>query len=177
MRVALSEIVQALSTRQLEHRAAGLMLYAIQQASTITLRMAQLEAALQATQEQASADNSTRLQEYPEFERHFDIPPGIDLDAETDRVTRRAEEQAAVLSVAPNPLPGADCPVPPKSHYTREESYQILQWEVHSLRKQIRQEQELKRLDQKRQETKRSSPPRLTCRCRNRFPAGPDGAA
>ena len=131
------------------------MLYAIQQATTISLRMAQIEASLQDTQEEASSDDTTRLQEYPEFELHFDIPSGIDLDSETDRVTRRAEEQAAVLSLAPNPLPGTDCPVPAKSHYTREEAYQILQWEVHSLRKQIREEQELKRLEGKRQEDKK----------------------
>ena len=155
MRVALSEVVQALATGQLNHRAAGLMLYAIQQASTMTLRMAQIEASLQATQEKAPAADVPRLQEYPDFERHFDIPPDIDLDAEADRVTRRAEEQAAALSIAPNPLPGTDCPVPPKNHYTREEAFQILQWEVHSLRKQIRQAQELTQPDEKRQEDKK----------------------
>jgi hypothetical protein len=131
------------------------MLYAIQQASTMTLRMAQIEASLQATQEKAPAADVPRLQEYPDFERHFDIPPDIDLDAEADRVTRRAEEQAAALSIAPNPLPGTDCPVPPKNHYTREEAFQILQWEVHSLRKQIRQAQELTQPDEKRQEDKK----------------------
>ena len=76
MRVALSEVVQALSSGQLNHRSAGLMLYAIQQAATISLRMAQIEASLQDTQEKASSDDTTRLQEDPEFERHFDIPSG-----------------------------------------------------------------------------------------------------
>ena len=46
MRVALSEIVQALAAGQLDHRSAGLMLYAIQQAATVSLRLAQMEAAL-----------------------------------------------------------------------------------------------------------------------------------
>ena len=40
-----------------------------------------------------------------------------------------AEERAAILSVAPTSQPGAGCPVPAKPHYTREEGYQLLQWE------------------------------------------------
>lgn len=158
IRVALSEVLQALSAGQLNHRTAGLMLYAIQQATTVTLRLAQIEKALQDTQEKAPANDSARLQEYPEFERNFDIPPDVDLDAETDRVTRRAEEQAAVLSIAPNPLPGTDCPVPAKAHYTREEAYQSLQWHILFLQKQLRQDQDLKRQNEKRQEEPKKQP-------------------
>ena len=51
MRVALSEIVQALAAGQLDHRTAGLMLYAIQQATTVSLRMAQMEAARERAEE------------------------------------------------------------------------------------------------------------------------------
>ena len=143
-RVALSEIVQALAAGQLDHRSAGLILYAIQQATTVSLRIAQMEAALEtagekAAEEKAVADDSTRLQEYPEFERNFDIPSGIDLDAETDHAMRGAAEQAAVLSIAPNPQPGAGCPVPAKIHYTREEAYQVMQWQIHRMQQQIRE--------------------------------------
>ncbi len=143
VRVALSEVVQALASGQLEQRTAGLMLYAIQQATTVSLRMAQMEAARERaeehTEEQAVADDSTRLQEYPEFERNFDIQSGVDLDAEIDHAMREAAERAAILSVAPTPQPGAGCPVPAKPHYTREEGYQLLQWEVHHMRQQIRE--------------------------------------
>jgi hypothetical protein len=171
VRVALSEIVQALATRQIDHRSAGLMLYAIQQATTVSLRLiqmeAQMEAALQATEEdteedareEAVADDSARLQEYPEFERNFDIPSGVDLDAETDRAMRGAEEQAAVLSIVPTPLPGAGCPVPAKLQYTREEAYQLMQWQIHHMQKQIREyEEERKRELKKKQAASATAP-------------------
>jgi hypothetical protein len=160
VRVALSEVVQALASGQLEQRSAGLMLYAIQQATTVSLRMAQMEAAQKDTTEEAVVDDSTRLQEYPEFERNFDLPSGIDIDAETDHVMRRAEELAAVLSIAPTPQPGAGCPVPAKIHYTREESYQIFQWQIHRMKQQIREfEEERKREFAKKQPA--SAPPPL----------------
>ncbi len=122
MSVALSEIVQALAAGQLDHRSAGLMLYAIQQAATVSLRVAQMQAAaakdgvpqvrarLLGANLGSQPDNSTRLQEYPEFERKFGIEPGVDLDAETDHAMRAAEDQAAILSVAPAYQPGTDCP-------------------------------------------------------------------
>jgi hypothetical protein len=149
IRVALSEIVQALGSGQLDHRTGGRMLYAIQQATTVTLCMARIEAELEGTEEDtrdgAVADDSARIQEYPEFERNFDIPSGIDLDAEIDHAMRGAAEQAAVLSIAPTPQPGSGCPRPAKSHYTREEDYQGMQWEIHRMRQQIREYQEEKK--------------------------------
>ena len=147
MRVALSEIVQALAAGQLDHRSAGLMLYAIQQAATVSLRVAQMDAALKAAEGQAPADNGNRLQEYPEFERKFGIEPGVDLEAETDRAMRAAEEQAAIYAVAPTYQPGTGCPVPAKIHYTREEAYQSLQWEIHRMKQQIRAYKEERKLE------------------------------
>src|SRR5271169_7001955 len=68
MSVALSEIVQALAAGQLDHRSAGLMLYAIQQAATVSLRVAQMQAAnthkrKEDAKGEAPADDSQRLQE------------------------------------------------------------------------------------------------------------------
>ncbi len=146
MRVALSEIVQALAAGQLDHRSAGLMLYAIQQATTVSLRMAQIEQQ-EAAQLEVASDDSTHVQEYPDFERNLGLPIGIDLDAETDRAMRRAEEQAAVLSIAPTYQPGTNCPVSPKLHYTREEAYQLMQWQIHRLQQQIRSYEEVKKLE------------------------------
>ena len=137
IRVALSEIVQALAGGQLEHRSAGLMLYAIQQATTVSLRIAQIEQN-EDTKPEVAFDDSSRLQEYPDFERNLGLPSGIDLDAETDHAMRQAEEQAAVLSIAPTYQPGTNCPVPAKVHYTREEGYQLMQWQIHRLQQQIR---------------------------------------
>jgi hypothetical protein len=125
--------------------------------------MAQMEAAASEhakdAGQQAVADNSPRLEEYPEFERNFDIQPGIDLDAETDDARRRAEEQAAVMSIAPNPQPGGPCPVPAKDRYTREEAYQGLQWEIHLMRKQIREYHEEKKRQFKKMQPAPATPP------------------
>jgi hypothetical protein len=186
MSVALSEIVQALAAGQLDHRSAGLMLYAIQQAATVSLRLAQMEVALQGAQGEGAKveaavakdgvpqvrarllganlgpqpDNSHRLQEYPEFERKFGLQPGVDLDAETDHAMRAAEDQAAVYAVAPTYQPGTGCPVPSKIHYTREEAYQSLQWQIHQMKQQIRAYKEERKLElSKKQATSETGPP------------------
>ncbi|HVP49960.1 MAG TPA: hypothetical protein VMT56_01930 [Candidatus Bathyarchaeia archaeon] len=129
IRVALSEIVQGIAAGQLDHRSAGLMLYAIQQATTVSLRIAHMEEKAGSPAEVAS-DDPARLQEYPEFERNLGIPPGIDLDTETDAANREAEEHARVLAIAPGPVPA-------RGAYTREEAYQGLQWQIHHLKQQL----------------------------------------
>jgi len=145
--VALSEIVQALASGQLEPRTAGKMLYAIQQATTIMLRLAQMKMNQRADAKtenltEEAASTSTPLREYPEFERNFDLPAGADLDAETDRAMVGAQEQLAALSVVPTLQPGVGRPVPAKGLYTRDEAYQMMQWEINRLRKQVREFQE-----------------------------------
>jgi hypothetical protein len=152
LQLALSETVQAVAAGQLDQRSAGLILYAIQQSTTIFLRVAQMQHQAETQPSEgakpaAQPATAERLEEYPEFERNFDLAPGTDLDAETDRVMLHAQEQAAALSVMPTPQPGSGCPVPAKPYYTREESYQLLQWEVHRLRKQVSEfQQQQKRL-------------------------------
>jgi len=158
VRVALSEIVQALAAGQLDHRTAGLMLYAIQQATTVSLRLAQMED-LEHANEDGVTDDHSRVQEYPEFEQKFGIPPGIDLDAETDRAMREAEEQAAVLSITPTSQPGAGCPVPAKIHYTREEAYQVLQWQIHRMKQQIREYQDERKRELTKKQAASATPP------------------
>ena len=133
VQVALTEVVQGLAAGQLEYRAAGLMLYAIQQATSVNRRIAELEQ----TQQDSDADHNARLQQYPDFEQQFGIPPGIDLDAETETPMRKADELAAVLFIAPTGQPGGGASA--KGNYTREEAYQTLQWEVHSLRKELKE--------------------------------------
>jgi hypothetical protein len=167
MRVALSEIVEALAAGQLDHRSAGLMLYAIQQAATVSLRVAQMQAAHKHEEDEkgetpaarAEQSQSPRLQEYPEFERKFGLQPGVDLDAETDHAMRAAEEQAAILSVAPTLQPGTSHPVPFKVHYTREEAYQSLQWEIHQMKQQIRAYKEERKLELSKKQAASATPP------------------
>ncbi len=72
----------------------------------------------------------------------------------------RAQQQATALSVMPTPQPGSGCPVPAKPHYTREESYQIMQWEISILRKQIREfQEERKQYFTKKQPDSAAAPP------------------
>ncbi len=152
--VALSEILQALAAGQLDQRSAGLMLYAIQQATSVFFRVAQMQQQAQPEAQSTRHDSPAAampaaasaapipVTEYPDLERNFDLPPVTDFDAEIDHAMQRAQEQAAALSVMPTPQPGSGCPVPAKPHYTREESYQMMQWEISRLRKQIREFQE-----------------------------------
>src|SRR5271167_2930752 len=96
VRAALTDIAQALAAGQLDPRAAGKLLYAIQQVSATNRRIEQMEAAaakypvpqvrapLLGANLGSHANDNSRIQEYPEFEKQFGIPPGADLDAETD---------------------------------------------------------------------------------------------
>ncbi len=102
VRAALTDIVQALASGQLESRIAGKMLYAIQQVSSANRRIEQIEVAA-AANAQADTDDSLRVQECPEFEKQFGLPPGADLDAETDAALRKADEEEK--SAAANPSP------------------------------------------------------------------------
>src|SRR5215471_21637949 len=145
VRVALSEIVQALAVGQLEHRSAGLMLYAIQQATTVSMRIAQMEQKQiqEEPKEDLAQDNSTRLQEYPEFESNLGIPADVDLDAEADDETRRGERYAGVLSISPGALPA-------RGNYTREEAYQGLQWQIHFLKERLEEYADIRQQQQEK---------------------------
>ena len=98
IRDAISDIAQALAAGQLDSRTAGKLLYAIQQASTTNRRIEQMEAAQLESRknapDQLHADDNSRVRECPEFDAKFGLPPGADLDAETDAVLQKADEEA-----------------------------------------------------------------------------------
>jgi len=115
VRSALTDIAQALAAGQLDPRAAGKLLYAIQQVTATNRRIEQGEAAQLEKRKDAQdqpvpqvrarlvganlgsqADDSSRVQECPDFEEKFGLPPGADLDAETDAVLQKADEEAQV---------------------------------------------------------------------------------
>ena len=60
-------------------------------------------------------DNDSRIQEYPEFEKQFGLPPGADLDAETDAVLQKADEEAELRQEESLPilLPACALALPP----------------------------------------------------------------
>ncbi len=148
VRDALTDIAQALAAGQLDARTAGKLLYAIQQVSSTNRRIEQMEAAqLQQRKDapvQINADS--RIHEYPGFEKEFGIPPGTDLDAETDAVLRQADAEAEQRQSESVPLPPPG--VRPGSvayRVYREEAYQILRLQVNELQYQLRDFNEQKR--------------------------------
>ena len=147
VRAALTDIAQALAAGQLEPRTAGKLLYAIQQVSATNRRIEQMEAAAAANpQAHAHADDDSRVQECPDFEKQFGLPPGADLDAETDAVLRKADEEAQDRQAEsmPTPPPGVRVGSPAYRLF-REEAYQILRLHVKDLQHQLREHNEQKR--------------------------------
>jgi hypothetical protein len=172
VRAALTDIVQALAAGQLDARTAGKMLYAIQQVSATNRRIEQMEAAQLEKMKDAKdgvpqslsrarrgirarrlganlgsqADDSSRIQECPDFEAKFGIPPGVDLDAETDAVLQKAEEEASFRrsESLPTPPPGVR-PGSPADRLFREEAYQMLRVQLRETQHQLRDYHEQKR--------------------------------
>ncbi len=151
---ALSEITQALGTGVLDYRAAGRMLYAIQQATSLIRYRAKLEA----TQSQTTAETTNdanqhspagehpRVQEYPGFEQEFGINPGTDIDAETAWTLRKADEEMELRHVndLPAPPPGMRLGSAQYRVYC-DEAYQALNVRLNSMKHQLRDYNEQKR--------------------------------
>ena len=95
------------------------------------------------------SDDSSRIQEYPEFEKQFGLPPGADLDAETDAVLRKADDEAQdrKAEAMPEPPPGMR-PGSPAYRVYREEAYQAMRLQLLDLRHELRDyhEQNLEKL-------------------------------
>ncbi len=145
VRAALTDIAQALAAGQLEPRTAGKLLYAIQHVSATNRRIEQMEAAAAANAQPHAGDYS-RIKECPEFEKQFGIPPGTDLDAETDAVLQKADEEVELRQgeALPTPPPGMR-PGSPAWRLFREEGYQIMRSQINQMRHQLREFNEQKR--------------------------------
>ncbi len=147
VQVALSEVIQALGSGQLDQRTGGKMLYGIQQAVSLMKYRAQLEAAQpQAEPEQAPAVAAAHIQEYPGFEQEYSINPGGDVDTETIWTLRKADEEAELRHSDgfPVPPPGLR-PGSLQYRIYREAAYQDLNMKVNSMNRQLREYYEMKR--------------------------------
>ena len=101
VRTAVTEIAQALAAGQLDPAAGGRILYAIQQAASMNKLIAQMEAA------QPQSAEKQGPTEYPDFAKKFGIPPGSDIDTETNAVLKQADQEVEfrhALTVPPAPL-------------------------------------------------------------------------
>ena len=164
VRAALTDIAQALAAGQLDARTAGKLLYAIQQVSATNRRIEQMEAAQLENKKEAKdpvpqvcaallganlgsrTDDDSRVQECPEFEQKFGLPPGADLDAETDAVLQKADEEAELRQSEslPTPPPGVRVGSPAYRLF-REEAYQILRLQLRETQHQLRDYNQQKR--------------------------------
>ena len=88
------------------------------------------------------ADDDSRVQEYPEFEKQFGLPPGADVDA----VLQEADKEAEIRNSdsLPTPPPGVRVGSP-AYHLFREEGYQIMRSAINQMRHQLREFNEQKR--------------------------------
>jgi hypothetical protein len=113
--------------------------------AAITLLNMELEKRKDAQGQPHAGDNS-RGQEYPDFEAKFGLPPGVDLDAETDAVLQKADEEANVRrsESIPMPPPGVRSGSPADRLF-REEAYQMLRLQLRETQHQRREFNEQKR--------------------------------
>jgi hypothetical protein len=141
VRDALTDIAQALAAGQLDARTAGKLLYAIQQVSATNRRIEEMQSAQlkEGKDAQDQPDNNSHIQEYPEFEKQFGIPPGSDLDAETDAVLRKADEEVQLRQLYSMPEPPAGVRVgSPAYRVYREEAYQVMRLQLQDLQHELR---------------------------------------
>lgn len=158
VQVALSEIVHALGAGQLDPRAAGKMLYAIQQATSVIKFRAKLEAAQ--TETAKAAQEQARVQAYPGCEQEFGIDPATDIDAETAWTLRKAEEEAERRHIEepPTPPPGMRMGSAQYRIY-REEVYQALNLRINAMKLDLREyyEQKQKESEKLMQQAKKEA--------------------
>ncbi len=90
--IALAEVLEALAHGQLEPRAAGQMLYALQQTTSV-LRAINEEAEWQ--DDDVDKTDDSRIRAFPGFEAQYGLPFGIDLEAPPEEALRQAEANPA----------------------------------------------------------------------------------
>ena len=95
---------------------------------------------------QAHADDSSRIQEYPEFDKQFSIPSGVDLDVLTDAVLQKADEETALRQEESLPTPPPGLRVgSPAYHVFQGEAYQTLRLQVKRMQFELRDYNQQKR--------------------------------
>src|SRR5450631_2100247 len=80
VQVSLAEILWALAERRIDHKDAGLMLYALQQASTNLNQTPRWHG----EREAVPSGRPLRALNLPDLEKRFGLPDDVDLDADPD---------------------------------------------------------------------------------------------
>ena len=100
--VALTEVIDALAHGQIEPRAAGQMLYGLQQTTSV-LRRINEEAEWQ--DDDLDDTDDSRLREFPDFEAQYGLPFGVDLEAPPEVALQKAEANPAAPPPPQQPQP------------------------------------------------------------------------
>jgi len=105
IQVAIGEILEAMAEGQLDPKAGGIMLYGIQQATTVMLK---IQDAAQWDDDEDDDDNEAgqplRVREFPAFEQHYGLPPNVSLEADPDLALQHAEDGSAAVPLPPAPV-------------------------------------------------------------------------
>ena len=116
IQVAIGEILEAMAEGHLDPKAGGIMLYGIQQATTVMLKIQ--EAAEYADDEDDYDDDEDearrplRVREFPAFEQHYGLPPNVSLEADPDLALQHAEDDPAADPLPPAPVAITPPPTP-----------------------------------------------------------------
>jgi hypothetical protein len=106
IQVAIGEILEAMAEGQLDPKAGGIMLYGIQQATTVMLKIE--EAAEYADDDydddEEEAGRPLRVREFPAFEQHYGLPPNVSLEADPDVALQYAEDNPTAVPEPPAPV-------------------------------------------------------------------------
>ena len=94
VQVSLYEVISGLASNSLDTKRAGLMLYALQQAATNLIHTPEWQGRCQ----QPESHQPLRALEFPAFEDQYQIPKGVDLEADPELAI---EEAAGVAHNCP----------------------------------------------------------------------------
>jgi len=146
IQVAIGEILEAMADGQLDPKAGGIMLYGIQQATTVMLK---IQDAAEYADDEDDDDNEEgqphRVREFPAFEQHYGLPPNVSLEADPDLALQHAEDNPAAVPEPPVPIATTPPPIP--AARTQKKRDPNAEPTFHELKRQLQYMEEISRHD------------------------------
>jgi len=141
IQVAIGEILDAMAEGQLEAKAGAVMLYGIQQATTVMLKI-QDAAEWADDDDDYDEDQPKRVREFPAFEQQYGLPPDVNLEADPDLALQFAEvnsvadaQQGPIAATTP---PAADTHPPKKREPNSELTFHDLKRKLEYVQETMR---------------------------------------
>ena len=143
IQVAIGEILEAMADGQLDPKAGGIMLYGIQQATTVMLK---IQDAAEYADDEDDDDNEEgqphRVREFPAFEQHYGLPPNVSLEADPDLALQHAEDNPTADAL---PAPVATTTPPISATRTHKKRDPNAEPTFHDLKRQLQYMEEIAR--------------------------------